>query len=239
MRYPNNKISNQKYSLLNFVPLVLFHQFKFFFNLFFLCVSVSQFFEALRVGFLFTFLAPLVFVLLLTMAKEAFDDLQRFQRDKLLNLKTYRKIDPVSKLTAEVRSQDLRVGDVIYVQANERVPADLVLLFTTDRSGTVFIRTDQLDGETDWKVRRPSALTQAVDRPEELLFMEHTKVKCEGPSNLIYEFAGVLVNEEKGSEAREPLSLENTLWAETVLASQGYVIGLVVYTGRQTRSQMN
>jgi len=78
-------------------------------------VSISQFFESLRVGFLFTFLAPLVFVLLLTMGKEAYDDLQRFQRDKIMNLKSYRKIDPSSKLTVEVRSQDLRVGDIIYV----------------------------------------------------------------------------------------------------------------------------
>ena len=29
------------------------------------------------------------------------------------------------------------------------------------------------------------------------------------------------------------------MWANTVLASQGYVIGLVVYCGRQTRAQMN
>ena len=29
------------------------------------------------------------------------------------------------------------------------------------------------------------------------------------------------------------------MWADTVLASQGFVIGLVVYTGQQTRSQMN
>jgi len=67
------------------VPVVLFNQFKYFFNLFFLVVSISQCFEVLRVGFLFTFLAPLVFVLCLTMAKEAYDDLLRYQRDKLLN----------------------------------------------------------------------------------------------------------------------------------------------------------
>lgn len=64
--------------MLNFIPLVLFNQFKFFFNLFFLMVSISQFFEALRVGFLFTFLAPLVFVFMLTMAKEGYDDYQRY-----------------------------------------------------------------------------------------------------------------------------------------------------------------
>lgn len=59
-----------------------------------------------------------------------------------MNQKAYKKIDPNSKLTVEVLSQNLRVGDVIYVQSNERVPADLVLLYTTDKSGTVFIRTD-------------------------------------------------------------------------------------------------
>lgn len=48
-------------------------------------VSISQFFESLRVGFLFTFLAPLVFVLLMTMMKEAYDDWHRYQRDKVLN----------------------------------------------------------------------------------------------------------------------------------------------------------
>ena len=84
-RFRTNTISNQKYSIINFVPLVLFNQFKFFFNLFFLMVSLSQFFEPLRVGFLFTFLAPLVFVLLLTMAKEGHDDFLRYQRDKIVN----------------------------------------------------------------------------------------------------------------------------------------------------------
>ena len=29
------------------------------------------------------------------------------------------------------------------------------------------------------------------------------------------------------------------MWADTVLASQGFVLGLVVYTGSDTRSQMN
>ena len=39
--------------------------------------------------------------------------------------------------------------------------------------------------------------------------------------------------------AKEPVSLENTMWANTVLASQHVVLGIVVYTGTQTRSQMN
>lgn len=45
-----NRISNQKYSILTFFPLVLFNQFKFFFNFFYLMVGVSQLIDALKVG---------------------------------------------------------------------------------------------------------------------------------------------------------------------------------------------
>lgn len=34
-----------------------------------------------------------------------------------------------------------------------QVPADMILLRTTEKTGASFIRTDQLDGETDWKLR--------------------------------------------------------------------------------------
>jgi len=43
---------------------------------------------------------------------------------------------------------------------------------------------------------------------------------------------------QDGERTIEPLSLENTVWNNTVLAS-GTIIGLVVYTGSETRSVMN
>ena len=52
-----------------------------------------------------------------------------------------------------VPAAQLQVGDLVLLHKDQRVPADLVLLRTTDRSGSCFIRTDQLDGETDWKLR--------------------------------------------------------------------------------------
>jgi magnesium-transporting ATPase (P-type) len=39
---------NQKYSIITFIPLVLFNQFKFFLNLFFLIMACSQFIPVLR-----------------------------------------------------------------------------------------------------------------------------------------------------------------------------------------------
>jgi phospholipid-translocating ATPase len=42
----------------------------------------------------------------------------------------------------DVVSKDIRVGQLIRVKGNERIPADMILLHTTDESGHVFVRTD-------------------------------------------------------------------------------------------------
>lgn len=44
--------------------------------------AISQFIPALKVGLLFSFVAPLALVLFLTMVKEAYEDYQRFLKDK-------------------------------------------------------------------------------------------------------------------------------------------------------------
>lgn len=38
---------------------------------------------------------------------------------------------------------------------------------------------------------------------------------------------------------KESLSLKNSLWANTILASQGHILGLAIYTGKETRYKMN
>lgn len=49
---------------------------------------------------------------------------------------------------------NIKVGHLVKVEANQRVPADLVFVRTSEKGGSCFIRTDQLDGETDWKIRQ-------------------------------------------------------------------------------------
>jgi len=56
-----------------------------FFNFYFLLVACSQFVPILKVGFLFTFLAPLLTVILISLMKEGWDDLQRYRQDKEIN----------------------------------------------------------------------------------------------------------------------------------------------------------
>lgn len=159
-----NVLRNQKYNPYTFLFVVLFNEFKYFFNLYFLLVALSQFIPVLQIGasyaahvlvytagYLFTYVAPLVFVLLVTISKEAYDDIQRWKRDREANGQLYERLTLSG--SERVPSADLHVGDLVVVHKDERIPADLILLRTTEESGASFIRTDQLDGETDWKLR--------------------------------------------------------------------------------------
>ena len=113
----------------------------------------------------------------------------------------------------------------------------IVLKSYNDANGNLFIRTDQLDGETDWKLRKPPAYTQKFDNYEEILELRGC-LMIEPPSRQIYNFIGQLNIVNESNIIREPLSLENTMWANTVLASKK-VLGMVIYSGKETRSQMN
>ena len=119
---------------------------------------MSQFIPELRIGYLYTYWGPLGFVLSVTMIREAIDDFRRYQRDKEVNSSRYQKLTSRGKVS--IASSELKVGDIIYVEKGHRVPADMVLLKTTEPSGACFIRTDQLDGETDWKLRLAIPATQ-------------------------------------------------------------------------------
>ena len=139
-----------------------------------------QFIPALKIGFIATYIAPLAFVLCIMICKEAYDDYQRYLRDREANSQRYLVLTPppaspahedaeqaylnTHANTRAVPSSSLRVGDLVLLEKNQRVPADLILLHTSEASGTCFIRTDQLDGETDWKLRVAVPECQKMDQ---------------------------------------------------------------------------
>uniref|UniRef100_A0A6G1S4H7 Phospholipid-transporting ATPase n=1 Tax=Aceria tosichella TaxID=561515 RepID=A0A6G1S4H7_9ACAR len=233
IKYPPNIIRNQKYNIISFLPIVLYNQFKFFLNLYTLLMACSQFIPELLIGYFYTYWAPLGFVLLVSIIREAVDDFLRFKRDKAVNSQLYQKLTPNGPLV--IPSSKIRVSDLIIVEKDQRVPADMILLKTTEKNGSCFVRTDQLDGETDWKLRLAISATQSVESNEDFFNIDAT-ISAEAPGKDIHSFRGKFITYKDNSEM--PLSIENTLWANTVIAS-GQAIGVVIYTGTETRSVMN
>lgn len=238
--FPSNAVSNAKYNPVTFLPIILYEQFKFFFNLYFLVVALLQAVPLLRIGYLLSYVVPLAFVLTVTMTKEAGDDIARRRRDRDQNNERYEALNrrlPLTHDVTQVASRDLRVGDLVRLHKGTRVPADMVLLQTLDASGEAFLKTDQLDGETDWKLRVAPNVTQNIDDVSQLV--NDVSLVVAPPSKAIHHFTGRLVHHGSSQGSNTvPLTVDNTLWANTVLASST-AIGIVVYTGPETRQLMN
>lgn len=308
-KYPPNIVSNAKYTPWSFLPRTLYNEFSFFFNVYFLVVALSQTIPVVRVGYPSSFIAPLATVIFISLAKEAVDDIVRRRRDAEANAEEYSVLsfdeathpDPGAGGVREVtkRSRDLKVGDVLKLRKNQRLPADVVILKSTlgeneasqqstaqkksvEQPGIIdakqvpsvevdqpevsastladetdessvsdtFIRTDQLDGETDWKLRLPSILSQTLTPGN----LPRLKIIASPPDKSVNDFAGTLelappagyydphVNNEDEDAAQAnsaPLTIDNTAWANTVVASNTTVYAAIMYTGSQTRAAMS
>lgn len=175
------------------------------------------------------------FVLFVTTVREGIDDYRRGQRDKEVNSRMYMKLTPSGY--EPTPSWKIRVGDLVVVEKDDRVPADMVLLRTTEKTGSCFIRTDQLDGETDWKLRLAVGATQKLELDTDVFHIESC-VFAEKPQRDIHTFIGTFKRLDGPEPVEDSLNIENTLWANTVIAS-GTALGFVVYTGEETRSAMN
>lgn len=168
------------------------------------------------------------------MGREAIDDLTRRKRDNEANSESYQVIGQAKP----VRSRDIKVGDLIKIYKDQRVPADIMLLRTGDGTGETFIRTDQLDGETDWKLRTALGVTQKFNDDDALLNQDFT-LTAEPPMRDIHKFSGKLAQSSMEPPQEYGVSIDNMMWANTVLASGPYIVGVVVYTGIETRQAQN
>ena len=228
--YMSNRVNNCKYSLLTIIPMFLFNQYKVFSNFYFLFIALTQLYEPFKIGFAVTYFGPLAMVTLLSFLKEVWDEYKRKVKDNELNAEKYILLHQGKD--SKIRSDQIKVGDILRLEKNQRVPADLILLQTSDPSGTVFVRTDQLDGETDWKVREAVKFTQKLEKSH--IFSTHWTAIAEAPSEFIYDFKGSFYTDE----GFEPLRLANSVWANMRVANAD-IIGLVIFTGKETRMALN
>jgi len=149
----------------------------------------------------------------------------------------------------------IQVGDIVCIKNNEMVPADMVILSTCEKDNICYAETKSLDGETSLKIRKG---------PEETAYISSVKeakefkgyIDAEKPSPELQRFMGVLTipcsdppskrsskSSSKDSyevvypegEKSIPLNINNVLLRGSILRNTEWVIGIVVYTGADTK----
>ncbi|KAF5475521.1 hypothetical protein F2P56_007321 [Juglans regia] len=231
-KYPSNYVSTTKYNVVTFLPKSLFEQFRRVANLYFLLAAVLSF-TSLAPFSRISLVAPLVFVIGISMLKEAVEDWHRFLQDLNVNSRTV-KARVGNGRFAEKTWRELSVGDVIKVHKNEYFPSDLLFLSSSYEDGICYVETMNLDGETNLKVKRCLEATLGMNEDEELSKFKGT-VRCEDPNPNLYTFVGNLEFENE-SYALCPAQV---LLRDSKLRNTDYIYGVVIFSGPDTKAVQN
>ncbi|KRZ16504.1 putative phospholipid-transporting ATPase ID [Trichinella zimbabwensis] len=231
--YARNFIRTSKYNLFTFLPKNLFEQFQRLANFYFLILMILQLIPQISSLTSLTTILPLVAVLSLTAAKDAFDDLQRHRSDNQVNNRKSQVVR--GGQVVEEKWQNVRVGDVIRMENDNFVAADLLLLSTSEPHGLCYIETAELDGETNLKAKQ--ALPETAAMGDDLIQISNFDgdIQCEAPNNCLSSFQGRLSWKEK----TYPLDNEKMLLRGCVLRNTKWCFGVVIFAGRDTKLMMN
>lgn len=231
--YAKNYIKTSKYTFLNFVPYNLFEQFQRLANFYFLCLLVLQLIPVISSLSPITTAVPLIGVLTVTAVKDAYDDFQRHRSDSQVNRrKSY--VLRNGQLVEESWSKVV-VGDVIRMENDQFVAADVLLLCTSEPNGLCYIETSELDGETNLKCKQCLPETEDLGQDDGLIGTFQGEIRCEPPNNQLNKFEGTLHWEGN----LHPLDNDKILLRGCILRNTQWCYGVVVFAGKDTKLMMN
>nr|XP_033498683.1 probable phospholipid-transporting ATPase VD isoform X2 [Epinephelus lanceolatus] len=233
--YKNNKIQTTKYSLLSFLPKNLFEQLHRFANVYFIFLAALNFVPVVEAFQPEIALTPIILVLTVTAVKDIWEDYRRFKSDHSINRLLCHVYSSKQKTYIDQCWKDVRVGDFVRLSCNEIIPADMLLLYSSDPRGVCYIETANLDGETNLKQRQvvSDLPPQGVEFNLENF---HSHIECENPNNDLSRFRGYM---EHPSGVRVGLHNGNLLLRSCTIRNTETVVGIVVYAGHETKAMMN
>uniref|UniRef100_A0A8C4WMC5 Phospholipid-transporting ATPase n=1 Tax=Gopherus evgoodei TaxID=1825980 RepID=A0A8C4WMC5_9SAUR len=225
--YDCNKIKTTKYTFLSFIPKNIFEQFHRFANLYFVAIAALNFVPMVNAFQPAVSLIPICVIMAITAVKDAWEDFRRYQLDKEINnmvclVYSRKESDYIEKCW-----KDVRVGDFVQLQCNEIIPADILLLYSSDQNGICHLETANLDGETNLKQRQ---VVKGFSNQVELF---QNTIVCEKPNNDLNKFNGFPDHKRIGFGS-ESLLLRGCTIRNTEIA-----IGIVIYAGHETKAMLN
>ncbi|KAG2339593.1 phospholipid-translocating P-type ATPase [Suillus weaverae] len=167
----------------------------------------------------YTTIAPLAVVLLAPAFKEVQEDFKRYQSDSELNARLGKA--PSGNNFVARKWKDLCVGDVVRVESDEFIPANLVLISSSEPEGSCYTETSNLNGF-------PTNLLAHLPIPRKRFArvapIKRTAVECQVNIHIIFLFIFLA------------LSLRSTIGASintlSLSGQQWYLVKLSTFAGK-------
>ncbi|RAH85649.1 haloacid dehalogenase-like hydrolase [Aspergillus japonicus CBS 114.51] len=252
--YLGNSIRSSRYSFWSFFPRQLFAQFTKLANFYFLIVAILQMIPGLSTTGTYTTIVPLLIFVGISMGKEGFDDWRRYRLDKEENNRNALVLRPNAgffhpaaahdsiSVNSDVQGwtlikwKDIQVGDVIKLERDQPVPADMVLLHADGPNGVAYIETMALDGETNLKNKQPLQPVAKICGSVEGICSSALHFAVEDPNLDLYKFDG---NVTVATDEKLPLTNTEVLYRGSIMRNTERAIGMVIYTGEECKIRMN
>ncbi|KAJ1508225.1 hypothetical protein HMI55_000457 [Coelomomyces lativittatus] len=153
------------------------------------------------------------------------------------SLPTPSKSVPTTPTWAPKPWQSIRVGDMVYLQNNESIPADILILSTSEPDHVCYVETQSLDGETNLKIKKApstSSISPSFINPLTCSTFQ-AMIQVDAPVANLSQFHGVLFT----STSKTFLTMASLLLRGCTLRNTSWVIGIVMYTGEDTKLVLN
>uniref|UniRef100_A0A6Q2Y9F9 Phospholipid-transporting ATPase n=1 Tax=Esox lucius TaxID=8010 RepID=A0A6Q2Y9F9_ESOLU len=226
-KFCDNHVSTTKYGVLTFLPRFLYEQIRRAANAFFLFIALMQQIPDVSPTGRYTTLVPLIFILTVAGIKEIIEDYQRHKADNTVNKKKTTGTGHLSLCVA--------VGDIVKVTNGQHLPADMVIVSSSEPQAMCYTETSNLDGETNLKIRQGLTLTAGHQTLEQLMGLSG-RLECEGPNRHLYDFTGTLRLDDQNVV---PLGPDQVLLRGAQLRNTQWVVGIIVYTGHDSKLMQN
>lgn len=131
--------------------------------------------------------------------------------------------------------ESVKVGDIVKINTDEWIPADVVLLAVANTASEAFVETMALDGETNLKLKYPHPEIAKMCTKASALKNVSSLLTVEDPNSDLYSFRGLF--SLNGQE--HALNNDSIVYRGSVLRNTTSVLGLVIFTGEETKIRMN
>ena len=238
----SNKINTRKYNWPTFVPHALLIQFARPANIYFLISAILNCIPQISPLTPVTAIIPLVFVLTVSLIREAMEDCSRMRLDRKQNNEltmVYR-----NNIWEQTISGDLQIGELVLVTQDQTFPADLILIDSGLNDGICYIETATLDGEKTLKQKEsPKELAgkfNDINNDPSEGFSISGHVVTDPPNQDLYLLSKIMkVKYNDGPEETIPLSAKQLLLKGAKLKNTPFIIGIVVYVGHDCKIMKN